>query len=88
MEDLTSSIFEEALREPISLMRQNLQTAYVRRLFTMLSEEYYDDISTSAVYSSLREIQKMMKKSSTDKSTKSHRELLLWIIESGLDRAQ
>jgi len=88
MEDLTSSIFEEDLREPISLMRQNLQTAYVRRLFTMLSEEYYDDISTSAVYSSLREIQKMMKKSSTDKSTKSHRELLLWIIESGLDRAQ
>ncbi len=88
MEDLTLSIFEEDLREPISLMRQNLQTAYVRRLFTMLSEDYYDDISTSAVYSSLREIQKMVKKSSTDKATKSHRELLLWIIESGLDRAQ
>lgn len=88
MEDLTLSIFEDDLREPISLMRQNLQTAYVRRLFAMLSEDYYDDISTSAVYSSLREIQKMVKKSSTDKATKSHRELLLWIIESGLDRAQ
>tara|TARA_B100001250_G_C19806212_1_gene793392 strand:+ start:600 stop:3092 length:2493 start_codon:yes stop_codon:yes gene_type:complete len=87
MEDLTLSIFEEDLREPISLMRQNLQTAYVRRLFTMLSEDYYDDISTSAVYSSLREIQKMVKKSSTDKATKSHRELLLWIIESGLNNA-
>ena len=62
MEDLTLSIFEEDLREPISLMRQNLQTAYVRRLFAMLSEDYYDDISTSAVYSSLREIQKMVKK--------------------------
>ena len=87
MEDLTLSIFEEDLREPISLMRQNLQTAYVRRLFTMLSEDYYDDISTSAVYSSLREIQKMVKKSSADKATKSHRELLLWIIESGLNNA-
>tara|TARA_B100000029_G_scaffold72831_1_gene64623 strand:- start:59 stop:1282 length:1224 start_codon:yes stop_codon:yes gene_type:complete len=87
MEDLTLSIFEEDLREPISLMRQNLQTAYVRRLFTMLSEDYYDDISTSAVYSSLREIQKMVKKSSTDKATKSHRELLLWIIDSGLNNA-
>ena len=87
MGDLTTSIFEEDLRQPISLMRQNLQTAYVRKLFSILTESYYDEISTSAVYSSLRDIQKMAKKSSSDKATRSHRELLFWIIASGLDNA-
>ena len=73
--------------EVISI-RINLQTAYVRRLFGILGQDYYDELATAAVYNSSREIQKIVRKSSNDVPTKSHRKLISWIIKSGLDGAK
>ena len=72
----------------MSSIRRNIQTTYVRRLLGILGEDYYDEFATAAAYNSLRDIQKMVRKSSNDLPTKSHRKLISWIIESGLDRAQ
>ena len=85
--DLNNSIFEEDLNFEVSYVRKNLQTTYVRRLINILAADYYDEITTAAAYDSLRKIEKMMKKNSRDPGTKAHRSLILWIIDSGLNRA-
>ncbi len=87
LNDLTKSIFTGDVDNSVSSIRRNLQTSYVRRLFSILGQDYYDELATAAVYSSLRDIQKVVRKSSNDPATKSHRKLIAWIIESGLDRA-
>ena len=86
--DLTQAIFTGDQNNEVSSIRRNLQTAYVRRLFGILAQDYFDELSVAAVYTSLRDIQKIVRKSSNDTATKSHRKLISWIIESGLDRAQ
>ena len=87
LNDLTKSIFTGDKDNKVSSIRRNLQTAYVRRLIDILAQDYYDELATAAAYNSLREIQKIVRRSSSDVSTKSHRKLVSWIIESGLDRA-
>ena len=88
LNDLTNSIFTGDDNNEVSSVRRNIQTNYVRRLLEILGQDYYDEFATAAAYSSLRDIQKMVRKSSNDLPTKSHRKLISWIIESGLDRAQ
>ena len=88
LDDLTKSIFTGDMNNEVSSIRRNLQTAYVRRLFGILGQDYYDELATAAVYNSLREIQKIVRKSSNDVPTKSHRKLISWIIKSGLDGAK
>ena len=85
--DLTESIFVGDQNNEIGSVRRNLQTSYVRRLISILGQDYYDELATAAAYDSLRKIQKKVRKSSNDPVTKSHRRLISWIIESGLDRA-
>jgi hypothetical protein len=87
MDDLTESIFTGDSNNEVNSIRRNLQTAFVRRLIDILAQNYYDEFATAAAYNSLRKIQKIVKKSSTHLPTKSHRKLISWIIESGLDRA-
>jgi hypothetical protein len=86
-DDLTDSIFKDDLNLNVTSVRKNLQTTYVRRLIQILGQDYFDEIATSAAYDSLRKIEKMMKKSSRDPGTKIHRNTILWIIDSGLNRA-
>ena len=86
-DDLTDSIFKDDLNLNVTSVRKNLQTTYVRRLMQILSQDYFDEIATSAAYDSLRKIEKMMKKNSRDPGTKIHRNTILWIIDSGLNRA-
>ena len=88
IDDLTEAIFMEDMNSGVSSVRRNLQTSYVRRLIGILAQDYYDEFATAAAYNSLRDIQKIVRKSSNDVPTKSHRKLIAWIIESGLDRAQ
>ena len=88
IDDLTEAIFMEDMNSEVSSVRRNLQTSYVRRLIGILAQDYYDEFATAAAYNSLRDIQKIVRKSSNDVPTKSHRKLIAWIIESGLDRAQ
>ena len=87
MDDLTKAIFTGDEDNKVSSVRRNIQTNYVRRLIGILSQDYYDEFATAAAYNSLRDIQKLVKKSSNDIPTRSHRRLISWIIESGLDRA-
>ena len=86
-DDLTDSIFKDDLNLNVTSVRKNLQTTYVRRLIQILGQDYFDEIATSAAYDSLRKIEKMMKKNSRDPGTKIHRNTILWIIDSGLNRA-
>jgi hypothetical protein len=85
--DLTASIFEEDINFQVNSMRKNLQITYVRRLINILAQDFYDEITTAAAYDSLRKIEKMMKKNSRDPGTKIHRNTILWIIDSALNRA-
>jgi len=87
IDDLTEAIFLEDISSEVSSVRRNLQTSYVRRLISILAEDYYDEFATAAAYNSLRDIEKLMKKSSSHEPTKAHRKLILWIIDSGLNRA-
>jgi len=87
IDDLTEAIFLEDMNSEVSSIRRNLQTSYVRRLIGILAADYYDEFATAAAYSSLRDIEKLMKKSSSHKPTKAHRRLIHWIIDSGLNRA-
>ncbi len=87
IDDLTEAIFLEDMNSEVSSIRRNLQTSYVRRLIDILAADYYDEFATAAAYSSLRDIEKLMKKSSSHKPTKAHRRLIHWIIDSGLNRA-
>jgi len=86
--DLTNAIFLEDQNTSVNSIRQNLQTFYVRRLLMILSLDYYDEISAAAAYNSLRNIEKIVKKRGKDPATDAHRQLVSWLIESGLDRAQ
>ena len=86
-DDLTDSIFKDDLNLNVTSVRKNLQTTYVRRLIQILGQDYFDEIATSAAYDSLRKIEKMMKKNSKYPGTKIHRNTILWIIDSGLNRA-
>ena len=85
--DLTKAIFSGDPKNQVSTIRRNLQVNYVRRLIEIMSQDYYDELSTTAVYKSLRDIQKISRKSSTHSPTKSHRKYLNWIISSALDLA-
>ena len=87
IDDLTKAIFTGDEDNKVSSIRRNIQTTYVRRLIGILSQDYYDEFATAAAYTALRDIQKLVKRSSTDIPTRSHRKLIAWIIESGLDRA-
>ena len=87
IDDLTEAIFLEDINSEVSSIRRNLQTSYVRRLIGILAADYYDEFATAAAYSSLRDIEKLMKKSSSHEPTKAHRRLIHWIIDSGLNRA-
>ena len=85
--DLTASIFEGEENNEVSTLRRNLQVNYVRRLINVMSQDYYDELATAAVYSSLRTVQKLSKKSSSHLPTRSHRKYISWIIQSALDTA-
>ena len=87
IDDLTEAIFLEDINSEVSSIRRNLQTSYVRRLIGILAADYYDEFATAAAYSSLRDIEKLMKKNSSHEPTKAHRKLIHWIIDSGLNRA-
>jgi len=87
IDDLTEAIFLEDMNSEVSSIRRNLQTSYARRLIGILAADYYDEFATAAAYSSLRDIEKLMKKSSSHEPTKAHRRLIHWIIDSGLNRA-
>jgi len=85
LSDLTESIFVEDANSTVSTIRQNLQTLYVRRLIKLMEEESSYQMTTAAAYSSLRNIEKIVKRRSQDAETQAHRNYLLWLINSALE---
>ena len=73
IDDLTDAIFNEYMNGEVSSVRRNLQTSYVRRLIGILAQDYYDEFATAAAYKSLRDIEKLIKRSSSHEPTKAHR---------------
>ena len=88
MNDLTDAIFLEDISVSVNTMRQNLQTLYTRRLIKLIAEGGPDQMSAAAAYSSLRKIEKITNRRSSDPETQAHRDFLKWLLESALDRAQ
>ena len=86
LSDLTNSIFLEDINSAVSTVRQNLQVLYVRRLIKMLEDRRPDQMSSAAAFVSLRKIEKITKKRSADVETQAHREMLLWLIGTALDK--
>tara|TARA_B100000029_G_scaffold104154_1_gene94648 strand:- start:291 stop:2801 length:2511 start_codon:yes stop_codon:yes gene_type:complete len=83
--DLTDGIFKEDINTEVNSVRQNLQNLYVRRLIKIIEEKPPYQMTSAAVYSSLRNIEKIAKKRSQDPETQAHREFLLWLIKEALN---
>jgi len=85
LSDLTNSIFTEDVNTSVSTIRQNLQTLYLRRLITIVDDNSGYQMTNAAVYSSIRNIEKIAKRRSQDPETQAHRDFLLFLINSALD---
>mgnify|MGYP001221959242 CR=1 FL=1 len=85
LSDLTDSIFVEDANSIVSNVRQNLQTLYLRRLIKLVDEDTGYQMTSAAAYSSIRNIEKIVKRRSQDPETQAHRDFLLWLIDSALD---
>ena len=85
LSDLTNSIFTEDANTSVSTIRQNLQTLYLRRLITIVDDNSGYQMTNAAVYSSIRNIEKIAKRRSQDPETQAHRDFLLWLIDSALN---
>jgi hypothetical protein len=83
--DLTEGIFQADVNTKVNSVRQNLQTMYVRRLIQVIEENPPYQMTSAAVYSALRNIEKTTKKRSQDAETQAHREFLQWLIKKALD---
>lgn len=86
MTDLTDAIFSEDINSEVSTVRQNLQALYTRRLIKLLDDSPADQMSGAAAYNSLLKIEKIARKRSSDADTQIHRDMLLWLIESALNK--
>ena len=84
--DLNQSVFFSDINSEVSYARQNLQITYVKKLLKIVNNNLHDEISISTAYSALRDIEKIMKKSSRDEATKSHRLYVRWLIDSELTK--
>ncbi len=88
MQDLTEAVFRADLREPVSSVRQNLQTEYVNRLIGMVGDggAGYDHVARAVAFASLENIREMLEDHrGANAETRAHRGYLLHLIRRGLD---
>ena len=83
LNDLYNGIFVQ--KENPSTFKMNLQSKYVDGLIDALSDKEYDEISKSAIYSSLIEIEKFSKRPYGDDSYKNHLKFINWKVNKALD---
>ena len=83
LDDLYNGIFVQ--KENPSTFKMNLQSKYVDGLIDALSDKEYDEISKSAIYSSLIEIEKFSKRPYGDDSYKNHLKFINWKVNKALD---
>lgn len=87
LNDLTKAIFEADLREPVNIYRQNLQTAYIKKLLNIVEKQSGYEAVIAGTYGQVIKIDKLMrsKARSDDPSTRAHRQYLRQIIKTALD---
>ena len=83
LNDLHDGIFVQ--KENPNTFKMNLQSKYVDELINALSNKDYDEISKSAIYSSLIEIEKFSKRPYGDNSYKKHLKFINWKVNKALD---
>ncbi len=86
--DLTQGIFGADAKTAVNPMRQQLQLAYVQGLLDILNpEKRYDVVSQSVALANLRNIERLTRNGvSPNGLTRAHREHVLYLITSSLDR--
>lgn len=84
--DLTSAIFDADLSGSVNLVRQNLQTEYVKGLANILNQPLgYDNPSKAAALATLSTLKtKLTNASGGNEQTNAHRKNLLFIIEKAM----
>ncbi|MGV3761105.1 zinc-dependent metalloprotease [Parapedobacter sp.] len=86
MKDLTANIFEADLGGNVNLIRQNLQTDYVKALIGILEAKGgYDYASKAGALATLNDLKtKLAGAAGADAQTAAHRQSLLFMIEQAL----
>ena len=82
LDDLFNAIFIQ--REEVNTFKMNLQSKYTDGLIDALADDSYDEISKSAIYSSLNEIEKFSSRPYGDDSYKNHLKFINWKVNKAL----
>ena len=82
LNDLFNAIFVQ--REEANTFKMNLQSKYTDGLIDALDDDSYDEVSKSAVYSSLIEIEKFSKRPFGSDTYKNHLKYINWKINKAL----
>ena len=82
LDDLFNAIFVQ--REEVNTFKMNLQSKYTDGLIDALADDSYDEISRSAIYSSLNEIEKFSSRPYGDDSYKNHLKFINWKVNKAL----
>jgi hypothetical protein len=83
LNDLFSAIFVQ--REEANTFKMNLQSKYTDGLIDALDDDSYDEVSKSAVYSSLMEIEKFSKRPFGSDTYKNHLKFINWKINKAIE---
>ena len=83
LNDLFNAIFVQ--REEANTFKMNLQSKYTDGLIDALDDDSYDEVSKSAVYSSLMEIEKFSKRPFGSDTYKNHLKFINWKINKALE---
>jgi len=86
MQDLTTNIFAADWDGSVNLIRQNLQTDYVKALIGILEAKTgYDYTSKAGALATLNDLKgKLAGAAGADAQTTAHRQSLLFMIEQAL----
>ena len=82
LDDLFNAIFVQ--RQEVNTFKMNLQSKYTDGLIDALADDSYDEISKSAIYSSLNEIEKFSSRPYGDDSYKNHLKFINWKVNKAL----
>lgn len=87
MQDVTAGIFAADLKGNVNVYRQNLQTAFVQGVKSIVEDRMsYDDIAKAAALHTLKKIRSQLATAvSTNEETKAHRASLMFQIDKALE---
>lgn len=86
MEDLSGCIFDSDMGQDVNVVRQNLQTEYVKATTRILDADSYDNVSKAAALYTLRNLRGTLGQhlATGDTQTQAHRANLAFLIDKAL----